>query len=103
MKLGQLLNELQGEIVGQKIPGNKIFDLKGNQVSRDNWDKSAAKILFPEILNAIKRMGLIKKFSPDKGDLDIKPYRKNEYLLSADNGEKFLYNVSGKRLTKMGG
>jgi len=103
MKIKELLNELQAEIVGEKIPGNKIFNLKGNQVNKMEWDQSEAKRLFPEILNAIKKMKLIQKFSPDKGDLDIKPYRKNEYLVTADDGDKFLYNVSARRLIKMGG
>jgi hypothetical protein len=100
MKLQQILNELQAEIVGGKVPPNKVFDLKGNVIPSDKIKSSEFLPLLKEIKAAIEKAGILDQFSADKGEIDIKPFRKNEYLLSPENGPQYVYNFATKRLTK---
>jgi hypothetical protein len=100
MKLDKLLNELQAEIVQGKIPVNKIYNLKGNIVNKTELQNSNFIELVREIKNAIQKAGILDQFSQESGEMDIKPYRKNEYLLSPENGPKYIYNFITKKIIK---
>jgi len=102
MKLDNVLNEFQAEIVAGVVPARKIFDINGNIIPLDKLEKSASLILLKEIKAALDKAGILKQFAPDSmQDIDIKPYRKNEYILTPEQGPKYTYNVSSKRLKKV--
>jgi len=97
-----VLNEFQAEIVAGVVPARKIFDINGNIIPLDKLEKSASLILLKEIKAALDKAGILKQFAPDSmQDIDIKPYRKNEYILTPEQGPKYTYNVSSKRLKKV--
>jgi hypothetical protein len=107
-KLDRLINEVQAEIVGNKIPGHKIFDNRGNMTG-DEFKGSLSEKVLAKIFQAINKAGLMSLFSPDKGDLDIKPGKvldgkgiNTEYILTPDVGDdKYKYIVSTGKVVKV--
>ena len=97
-----ILNEFQAEIVAGKVPARKVFDLSGNVIPLEKLEKSESLNVLKEIKAALEKSGIIKYFAPDSmQDIDIKPYRKNEYILTPEQGPKYTYNVSSKQLRKV--
>ncbi len=101
-KIDKLINEIQAEIVAGKVPANKVFDVQGNVVPLEQLKGSESQALLAAIKDALIKTNLIKKFDTDNmTNIDIKPFRKNEYILTPDVGaEKYLYNVATRKITK---
>lgn len=95
MNLDKLIKEVSAEIVQGKIPARKVFDLKGNIIPLDQLKGSQSQALLAAIKAQLIKTGLIKNFNPeDLSNIDIKPFKKNQYVLTPDIGaKKYLYNV----------
>jgi len=97
MKIDQVLNEIQAEIVNGKIPSNKIFS--GNNIvnlkSNDKW-----RSVLGDILVAIKRAGLEKEFSRDSAPDDIigSDAHNGRVKLISDTGSEYSYDINSKKL-----
>ena len=102
LKLEGTLKEVSAEIVQGKIPARKVFDLKGNVVSLDQLKGSESQALLVAIKTALEKSGLLKNFNPENlSSLDIKPFKKNSYVLTPDVGaKKYLYNVATGQITE---
>ncbi len=95
----QELNELEAEIVGEQIPYHKMFTIDGKALSKEKLTPEWASA-FKEILGAIKKAGMMQKFSPDEGPTDIKPGTKGIFNLYADDGTTYVYNMNTKKIKK---
>jgi|ETNvirenome_6_85_1030632.scaffolds.fasta_scaffold00750_17 hypothetical protein len=103
MNIDKVMQEVSAEIVGNKIPTRKVFDQKGNIVPIDQIKGSSSQALLGAIKAVLMKTGIIKNFNADNmNNLDIKPYRKNEYLLTPDVGpKKYLYNVATGKIKEV--
>jgi hypothetical protein len=98
MKLKTVLNELQAEIINGKIPAHKIFS-NNNVINLKNYPEWRG--VLEDILRAIKENGLQDKFSKDLSPDDITGDKASGTVrLTADSGEKYIYNVNRKKLEK---
>ena len=97
MKLRQLIDEMQAEIVNGQIPSNKIFNDNGNIIvlkDGDEWRK-----ILGEILVAIKKAGLETEFTRDLDPVDIHGSKSTGIIyLQSDTGKKYTYNINNKKL-----
>jgi len=94
------INELSAEIANGKYVARKVFDEQGNIIPIDKL-KPGWKEILGEVMNAINKAGLAKKFAPDTGEMDVHLGKgKNLVFLTADDGSKYKYNVASKRLEK---
>ncbi len=95
MKFKKALHELQAEVVGGKIPTNKIFI---NQKIPDSVPPEWKKVL-TDILTILKNKNLLNKFNKDAEPIDIEGTRpKGDITLVADDGSKYRYNVESGKL-----
>ena len=100
MYLKKIINEVQAEIINNKIPARKVFDINGNIVPLEKLKGSVSQSLLINIKAALIKSNLIQNFNPeDMSNIDIKPFRKNLYILTPDIGnKKYLYNVVTKQI-----
>jgi len=97
-----IVNEVEAEIVGQGIPYNKIFNNQGNIIPKEELDKDPEwKKVLVDVVAAIKSSGLIGKFSADKNGMDITPGIKGWINLNADDGTKYKFNISTKKIVEV--
>ena len=95
------LNEFQVEIVGRKVPANKVFDLKGKVIPLEQLKGSQSLAVIRDIKAALQKTGLLKLFNVDDiSSMDIKPYKKDLYVLTSEAGPKYHYNVTTKKIFK---
>ena len=102
MKIKNILNEIQAEIVKGVIPAKKVFDLKGNIIPLEKLKGSQSQALLRAIKSALIRQKMLDQFNPDDmSSVDIKPDKMNPgtYILTADNGKKYKYHVNSGRIT----
>ena len=94
--LDKMINEVSAEIVAGKIPANRVFDVKGNVIPLDKLKGSESQSLLAAIKAVLIKTNLIKNFNPDNlSNIDIKPFKKNVYIIIPDIGaKKYLYNVA---------
>jgi hypothetical protein len=100
MRFKRVLNEISAEIVGGKIPSNKVFS-QGNIVKLPA-DSEWRRVL-GEILQAIKDHGLESEFQKDMDPLDIANSNdtpQGKILIRSDVGNKYYYDVNKKKLFK---
>lgn len=101
MNFKNLLNELQAEISGDKIPARMIFNDKGNQIEFSKVPHSSEwRKVLGEIIVAVKKYGLQDKFK--KGDISTIDIHGTEprgrVKLQADTGEKYYYDINSKKI-----
>lgn len=99
MRLKNLLNEIQAEIVGDTIPANKLFSDNGNTITLppgSEWRR-----ILGEILVAIKKYGLQDDFKRDLEPIDIKTDKAHGTVsIVSDSGKKYIYNMNNKKFSK---
>jgi len=99
-KLEQILLEIQAEIVGNKIPANRVYDNRGNTVDPKKVQTETRKVL-NTIMQKLGKEGLVKNFGTDDIDeIDIKPGKAiGTYILTPETGkEKYEFNVNTLKL-----
>lgn len=100
-KIDKMLKEVSAEIVAGKVPASKVFDVKGNIVPLDQLKGSNSQQLLVDVKAALEKAGLLPQFAKnDLSNIDIKPFRKNMYILTSEAGPKYLYNVATKKISK---
>lgn len=84
------------EIVGGKIPKNKIFDIKGNIVDINADSKLKAGVI--SAMKILTKKGILKSFDPDTAPPDIRLSGDRTLLLmTSDDGKKYKFSLAANK------
>lgn len=100
-KFDNILNEFKAEVVGKIVPFNKVFDENNKIIPKEKLVKSEIGNTINQIVAALKKQGLINKFSADdQSTLDFSPGPKGIIKLTDDEGNNYIFKLSTGKVEK---